>query len=71
MEILDHQDRKYTRKEKCRLLRSMVTSHIEERLKNFMRHLDISPVFIRGLLRDFEVNPKKCKAWDEFEFDRH
>ncbi|WP_417888168.1 hypothetical protein [Zunongwangia sp.] len=71
IEIIDHRDQKYIRKERCRLLRVEVKSHIEERLKNFMRDLDISPVFIRGLLRDFEVTPTKCKAWDEFEFDRY
>ena len=71
MEIIDHRNRKYIRKEKCRLLRVEVKSHIEQRLKNFMRDLDISPVFIRGLLRDFDVLPAKSKTWDEFEFDRY
>ncbi|WBL25099.1 hypothetical protein [Zunongwangia sp. HGR-M22] len=70
IEVIDHLDHKFIRKERCSLLRKTVKTHIEERIRVFMRDLDISPVFIRGLMRNFEVTSDKCKEWDEFSFDR-
>ncbi|MDN3595303.1 hypothetical protein [Zunongwangia endophytica] len=70
IEVIDHLDKQFIRKEKSIVLRSTVKFHIEERIKNFMRDLDVSPVFIRGLMRDFGVSTDKCKEWDQFEFDR-
>ncbi len=67
--IYDNRGKCFYRKEAKSLERQRVKDHITERIKKHLKDMGVDPVMIRGLMRDFEVDVKKCKPYDLTNFD--